>query len=33
MASIPNTLDGELLRRKLRKDYGAYVEYANPGFV
>ena len=29
---IPNTLDGELLRRKLRKDYGAFVEYANPGF-
>jgi predicted phage terminase large subunit-like protein len=32
MAQIPNTLDGELLRRKLRNDYGAYVEYSNPGF-
>lgn len=29
---IPQTLDGELLRRKLRKDYGAYVQYSNPGF-
>lgn len=29
---IPNTLDGELLRRKLRRDYGEYVKYANPGF-
>ena len=29
---IPNTLDGEILRRKLRKDYGAYVAYSNPGF-
>lgn len=26
---LPLTLDGELKRRKLRKDYGAYVEYAN----
>lgn len=26
---IPNTLDGELLRRKLQKDYSAYVEYVN----
>lgn len=26
---IPNTLDGELLRRNCRKDYGAYVEYSN----
>ena len=26
---IPNTLDGELLRRKCRKDYGAYVAFAN----
>ena len=32
MAQIPNTLDGEILRRKLRNDYGAYVEYVNPGF-
>ena len=30
--AIPNTLDGELLRRKLRRDYGSFVEYANPGF-
>lgn len=29
---LGNTLDDELLRRKMRKDYGAYVEYANPGF-
>lgn len=28
---IPNTLDGELTRRRLRKDYSAYVEYCNPG--
>ena len=27
--SIPNTLDGELLRRKLRKDYSAYCQYVN----
>ena len=26
---IPNTLDGELLRRKCRKDYGSYVAFAN----
>lgn len=26
---IPNTLDGELLRRKLRKDYSAYCAYVN----
>lgn len=26
---IPNTLDGELLRRACRKDYGAYVAFAN----
>lgn len=26
---IPNTLDGEIFRRKLQKDYGSYVEYAN----
>lgn len=30
--AIPNTLDGELFRRKLRKDYSAYVPYVNPGF-
>lgn len=29
---IPNTLEGELLRRKLRKDYGAYVAFSTPGF-
>lgn len=29
---IPYTLEGELLRRKARKDYGTYVELANPGF-
>lgn len=29
---IPNTLDGEILRRKLRNDYGEYVAYSNPGF-
>ena len=29
---IPNTLDGELYRRKLRKDYGEYVQFANPRF-
>lgn len=29
---IPLTLDGELYRRKLRKDYGAFCEFANPGF-
>ena len=29
---IPNTLEGELLRRKLRKDYSAYVQYVNEGF-
>ena len=26
---IPNTLEGELLRRKCRKDYGTYVSVAN----
>lgn len=30
--SIPHTLEGEILRRKLRKDYGAYCEYVNRGF-
>ena len=29
---IPNTLEGELLRRRLRKNYGDYVAFANPGF-
>lgn len=29
---IANDLDGELLRRKLRRDYGEYVKYSNPGF-
>lgn len=29
---IPYTLDGEIYRRKLRNDYGAFVQYANPGF-
>lgn len=29
---IPHTLEGELLRRKARTDYGTYVELANPGF-
>lgn len=29
---IPNTLEGEILRRKLRRDYSSYVSYANPGF-
>ena len=30
--SIPRTLDGELLRRRLRRDYSAYCEYVNKGF-
>ncbi len=29
---IPNTLEGELFRRKLRNDYGEYVKFANEGF-
>lgn len=29
---IPNTLEGEIVRRKARKDYATYVELANPGF-
>ena len=29
---IPATLDGEILRRKARKDYATYVQLANPGF-
>lgn len=30
--AIPNTLDGEILRRKCRKNYGDYVIASNPGF-
>ena len=30
--SIPNTLDGELLRRRLRRTYAEYVPYVNEGF-
>lgn len=30
--AIPNTLEGELLRRKCRKDYCEYTILANPGF-
>lgn len=33
MATIPNTLDGEMFRRQCRRDYATYVAYANPGFV
>ena len=29
---LPNTLDGEIKRRQLRRDYSAYVQYSNPGF-
>ena len=29
---LPNSLDGELLRRKLKRDYAAYVSYSNPDF-
>ena len=29
---IPYTLEGEILRRKMRNDYSEYVKYANPGF-
>ena len=29
---IPKTLEGEIFKRKLRKDYSAYVAYVNPGF-
>lgn len=29
---IPCTLDGEILRRKARRDYATYVQLANPGF-
>ena len=30
--AIPNTLEGELLRRKCRRDYCEYVKLSNPGF-
>ena len=30
--AIANTLEGEIFRRRLQKDYAAYVQYANPGF-
>lgn len=30
--SIPRTLDGELLRRKLRNNYAEYCQYVNKGF-
>lgn len=30
--AIPNTLEGELLRRKCRNDYSQFVQYANPRF-
>lgn len=30
--AIPNTLEGEIFKRKLRKNYGDYVVYSNPGF-
>lgn len=29
---LPNTLEGELQRRQLRKDYAAYTQYVNEGF-
>lgn len=29
---IPRTLEGEILRRKCRKDYGEYVKLSNQGF-
>ena len=29
---IPKTLEGEILRRKLMRDYGEYVKYVNEGF-
>lgn len=32
MSHIPATLDGELYRRQMRRDYGAYVTFSNPGF-
>ena len=33
MPALPQTLDGELERRRLQRDYGRYVVYSNPGFV
>lgn len=30
--AIPATLDGEIFRRKLKRDYSEYVKYTNPGF-
>lgn len=30
--AIPNTLEGELFKRRLRKNYGDYVQFSNPGF-
>lgn len=30
--AIPNTLEGEILKRKCRKNYGDYVVFSNPGF-
>ena len=32
MSHIPATLDGELYRRAMRRDYGEYVAFSNPGF-
>lgn len=29
---IPHTLDGEILRRRMRNSYADFVPYANPGF-
>ena len=30
--ALPYTLDGELRRRELQRDYSKYVQYVNPGF-
>ena len=30
--AIPNTLEGEIFKRRLRKNYGDYVAFSNPGF-
>lgn len=32
MSILPKGLDGEVVRRQCRKDYGTYVQWANPGF-
>ena len=32
MSTIPGTVEGELLRRKARKDYATYCQLANPRF-